>query len=260
MDDAIVAKLGRELYEAEQDRQVRSPLSDEFAELDVKGAYAVQEAYARLRRDAGATLVGRKIGCTSKAIQDLFGIDTPDFGQLFDDMCVEDGGAIPAGELIQPMVEPEIAFLLGSSLQGPGVTREDVEAATEAVVPCLEIIDSRIEDWRIAFVDTVADNGSSARYVIGSPERAIDGLDLASVAVSFRHNGRVVGEATGAAVLGHPADSVAWLANALAAFGRGLGAGEYVLSGSMTTAARAAQGDDFEAHFGEFGVVRCRFV
>lgn len=259
-DDPTVTALGRELYEAERDRQARPPLSDEHAGLDVADAYAIQEAYADLRLADGARLVGRKIGATSKAIQELFDIDTPDFGQIFDDMVVADGGTLRIDELIEPRVEPEVAFVLARPLAGPGVTADDVLAATREVVPCLEIIDSRIADWRIRFVDTVADNGSSARCVFGSTPRPVDGLDLAAERVTLVRDGEKIATATGEAVLGHPAASVAWLANALGELDRGMGAGEYVLSGSMTSASRVSAGEEYEAVFETLGRVSCRFA
>lgn len=259
-DEATVKALGRELYEAERAREARPPLTDEYDGLEVAAAYAIQEAYADLRLAEGAHLVGRKIGCTSEAIQELFDIDTPDFGQIFDDMVVPDGGTIRMDELIAPMVEPEIAFMLDRELAGPGVTPEDVLGATREIVPCLEIIDSRIADWRIRFVDTVADNGSSSRCVLGTTPRALDGLDLAGERVTLLRDGEKIASATGEAVLGHPAASVAWLANALGELGRVLAAGEWVLSGSMTTASRAASGERYEAVFETLGQVSCRFV
>jgi 2-keto-4-pentenoate hydratase len=235
------------------------PVTERFPQLGPNDAYAIQEGYAGLRRAAGATLVGRKIGCTSLAIQELFGIDTPDYGHIFSDMVFLDGAAVERDSLIQPMVEPELAFVLSAELRGPGVGREEVLAATHGVAPCLEVIDSRIVDWRIAFVDTVADNGSSARCVIGELQPLGD-HDLAEVEATMRKNGEVVERAKGAAVLGHPADAVAWLANALAPFGRALAAGDYVLSGSFMTASRASAGDAYTASFGELGEVGCHFV
>ena len=163
MDAKILAELGREIYDAERGAVAMEPLSARHPDLDPASAYAVQEEYAALRARGGARLVGRKIGCTSAAIQNLFGIDTPDYGQLFDDMLVPDGGEIDTSELIAPMVEPELTLLLGKDLQGPDLTPADVLDATVSVAPSLEVIDSRIDQWRIAFVDTVADNGSSAR-------------------------------------------------------------------------------------------------
>lgn len=260
MDASAIDLLGRDLYDRERTRTSRRPLTEEYPDFDLAHGYAVQEAYARLRlAEDGRRLVGRKIGATSKAIQELFGISTPDFGQIFDDMVVLSGETIAVDELIVPMVEPEIAFILEHDLQGPGVTAEDVLEAVGAVVACIEIIDSRIEDWQIKLPDTVADNGSSSRCVFGSAPRALGDLDLVKERVVFKRDGEVIAVGTGEAVLGHPAEAAAWLANALAAFDRGLRAGEYVLSGSMTTAARVHPGERYEASFDTLGSVSCQF-
>lgn len=255
----LVAELARELFEAERAGTTVPPLSERHPGLTVSDAYAIQEEYAELQRSRGARLVGRKIGATSKAIQHLFGIHTPDYGHIFDDMVLDGSGPVHLDTLIQPMVEPELGFLLARDLRGPGVKRAAVLAATRSVLPCLEVIDSRIDDWRIGFVDTVADNGSSARCVFGEECDARD-IDLARVEVEFRRNGEVVDRARGDAVLGHPADAVAWLVNALAAYDRSLRAGEYALSGSFTTAVRAEAGDVFDASFSGLGSVSCHFV
>lgn len=260
MDAATIAALGDQLYELERDARSRPPLVKDHLDLDLPAAYAIQERYAARRQEHGARLVGRKIGATSRAIQDLFSIDTPDFGHVFDDMVIPDGGDVPSSELVQPRVEPEIAFVLGSELKGPGVSRQDVLDATDVVLPCLEIIDSRIDDWDIAFYDTVADNGSSARCVFGSPRVPVGGRDLAAVEVELTQNGEVVARADGTAVLGHPAESVAWLANALGELDATLREGEYVLSGSMTSALRATRGDHFQARFTDLGSASCRFT
>jgi 2-keto-4-pentenoate hydratase len=259
LDAATIDGLGRILYDAERLRRPRRPLSDEFPELDPASAYAAQEAYAALRLSDSNPLVGRKIGATSRAIQELFDIDTPDYGQIFADMVVDDGATIAIDELIAPMVEPEVAFRLRTDLAGPGVSADDVQAVTNVVAPCLEIIDSRIVDWRIRFVDTVADNGSSARCVFGREVAAAE-LDLAAETVALYHDDELVGAATGAAALGHPCASVAWLANALGGLGRTLRAGEWVLSGSLTSAVRATPGARFRAEFGSIGDVSCAFA
>ena len=259
MDRSTIDALGLELYEAERRQRPRGPLSADHADLSLADAYAIQEAYARRRLAPDNPLVGRKIGCTSKAIQELFNIDTPDFGQIFADMVVGDGGQIAADELIAPMIEPEVAFVLAADLRGPGVTADDVLAATAAVAPCMEIIDSRIVDWDIKFVDTVADNGSSSRCVFGQ-QVALDGLDLAAEPVVLLCDGVEIATSTGAAALGHPATSVAWLANALSELDRDLRAGEWVLSGSLTSAARASAGQRYEAVFRNLGRVSCEFI
>jgi 2-keto-4-pentenoate hydratase len=254
-----IRELAKRLYLAERNCSPIDPLAREHTDLEPRDAYAIQEAYAELHMADGAKLVGRKIGATSKAIQELFSIDVPDYGHIFDDMVVENGGSISRAELIQPMVEPELGFILGEDLRGPGVSRYDVLKRTRAIVPCLEIIDSRITDWNIQFVDTVADNGSSARCVFGD-EVEYDDTDLSLVEAEMRHNREVAGTATGKAVLGHPAEAVAWLANALADFDRYLRADDYILSGSFMAAVRAEAGDTFEVSFtGGFGRVSCRF-
>jgi 2-keto-4-pentenoate hydratase len=262
MNAETIIQIGQSLYDSELAQEPQTPLSGRYPEMTPADAYAVQEVYATLKREAGATLVGRKIGATSLAIQELFGIDTPDFGQLFDDMLVADGGTIERSELIAPMVEPELDFLMATDLRGPGVTREDVLAATATVLPCMEIIDSRISDWQIAFVDTVADNGSSSRYVVG--EIADDRQnpvprDLDQVMAQMHRNGELVGQAPGTAVLGHPAEAVAWLVNVLSEFGAYVRAGDHVLSGSFMTAVAAEAGDTFTADFGALGSVSVTF-
>lgn len=259
MNPETIERLGRDLYEAEAAQTPLAPLSERH-DLGVADAYAIQEVYARLRLAGATQLVGRKVGATSQAIQKLFNIDTPDYGRIFDDMVISDDGDVPVDKLIAPLVEPEIAFLLDTDLVGPGVTRDDVLASTRHVLPCLEIIDSRIEDWRIAFVDTVADNGSSARCVLGTGRHDVTHVDLAAERVRLHRDGQEIETATGKAVLGHPADAVAWLANAIGEFGAGLQAGEYVLSGSMTSASKVSPGESYEAVFDNLGRVACTFV
>jgi 2-oxopent-4-enoate hydratase len=250
--------LGAEILRAERTARPVTPLTGRYPDLTLADAYAVQKAYAQQRTSAGARLIGHKVGATSKAIQDLFGIDTPDYGHLFDDMLVAEGVPIPVGSLIQPMAEPEIAFLLAEAVRGPGVTAEEIVSRSRGVMPCIEIIDSRIVDWRIRLADTVADNGSSARFVVGELVDVTE-LDLARELVALRQNGSVVGEGVGTAVLGHPAVAAAWLANALGEYGVELSAGSYVLSGSLTTAVPVRRGDRFVAEFSTIGTVSCRF-
>lgn len=262
MDASTVDELAQEIYRSERAGVSNEPLSTRHADLTAPLAYAIQEGYASLRTENGARLIGRKIGCTNKAIQGLFGITTPDFGHLFDDMVVPDRGDVIVHELIAPMVEPELTFLLDKDVKGPGAEVSDVLQATSAILPSLEVIDSRIRDWEIAFVDTVADNGSSARCVFGRPVpyRPTDaGIDLRAEKVQLLRNGEEFDSGLGEAVLGHPAAAVAWLANSLSEYGRWLRAGDYVMSGSMTRAARVESHDLFEAVFDNFGTVSCRF-
>lgn len=253
------AELAKALYDAEKASTTIDKISVTHPDLDGDEAYAVQGAYAELRRADGAKLIGRKIGLTSKAMQELFGISTPDYGHIFDDMVVPNGATVPMTELIQPMVEVEVCFLLGRDLAGPGVTRDDVMEATEAVLPCIEIIDSRIVDWAFTFVDTVSDNGSSARCVF-SDERVKPGdVDLTAVKVELHQNGEFVNGGVGSDVMGHPAEGIVWLANSIGTYGHTLRAGDFVLSGAIAKAVPAKAGDTFEARVSDLGTVECAF-
>jgi 2-keto-4-pentenoate hydratase len=223
-------------------------------------AYAIQRAYAAAGVTEGRRPVGRKIGATNPVIQRLFNVDQPDYGVIFDDMVLPDGAAVPASALIQPRVEPEVAFLLAEPVAAPGATASSVLAATRGLVPCFEIIDSRFFDWQFTVGDTIADNGSSARVVLGNALVPPTLIELTTMGAVLERNADIVDTGAGAAVLGHPAASVAWLANALAQHGERLDAGSLVLSGALTTAVRAAPGDHFQATFAGLGRVRCHFV
>jgi 2-oxo-3-hexenedioate decarboxylase/2-keto-4-pentenoate hydratase len=248
------------LATAERDATQISPLSDTFPELDVAGAYAIQLANIERRVAAGAKIVGHKVGLTSAAMQRLLGVDEPDFGHLLDDVTYQDGASLAAGRYCQPRVEAEICFRLGDVLRGPDVTAADVLAATEAVAPALEIVDSRVRDWQIKLVDTIADNGSAAAMVVGE-FRSLDGVpDLADISAELFLDGESAGSGTGAAVLGHPAAAVAWLANALAGFGVELRAGHLVLPGSMSVAPFVRAGQRAEARFDVLGSVAVSFT
>lgn len=259
MDAATIDHVAHVIRTAEQSATSREPLRDEFVGMDPADAYAIQESYAGLRAGEGDVLTGRKIGCTNEVVQRSFGIDTPDYGHLFDSMLVPDGGEIDRAGLIAPMAEAEIAFVLSADLTGPDLTSADVLAATAAVAPALEIIDSRITDWRIAFVDTVADNGSSARYVVGEQRPYDSSIDLLNEHVRLTDNSGELDSGIGSAALGDPAAAVAWLANALSSYGRGLRAGEVVLSGSLTRTVPVETGQTYVATFDTLGSVRCTF-
>jgi 2-oxopent-4-enoate hydratase len=257
-DHAAIAAV---LDAAERDRAAIPPLTETQTGLTVQDAYAIQAAWLRrkLSADAGLRLVGRKVGLTAKAMQVQLGVSEPDFGFLLNRMLVPDGGTIAREALILPRVEPEIAFYLARELRGPGLSAAQVLAATRAVAPALEIVDSRIADWKIKLADTVADNGSSARAVVG-PSVPFDGsLDLAAVEVTLRRNGEAVGSGAGAAVLGQPAEAVAWLGNALAEYGEALRAGDVVLPGAMCASVFANSGEEFEASYTGLGQVSVRF-
>jgi 2-oxopent-4-enoate hydratase len=260
LDDGTVRRLAESLRRAEMDRRPGPPPTSQHPTMTLADAYAVQQAYTRMRLEEGATIVGRKVGATNPVIQRLFDVDQPDYGVLFDDMILSDGARIGTSGLIQPRVEVEIAFVLARPLRGPRVTPPEVLLATAALVPCFEIIDSRVEDWRISFLDTVADNGSSARCVLGDRVVPPAGIDLRLLGVVLERNGEVVDTGAGAAALGNPAAAVAWLANTLDWYGEGLEAGHVVLPGALTTAVPAEVGDHFEGHFAGLGRVACRFA
>jgi len=248
------------LAEAERTRSPIDRLTDLYPGIGVADAYDIQLRQIAAKRAAGAKVVGKKIGLTGKAIQQQFGVSTPDYGHLMDYFPIPDGGEVTASELIQPRVEPEIAFVLDKPLRGPGVNLAQVLAATRYVTPAFEIIDSRIKEWKFKYEDTVADNGSSARFVLGSEQRAVDELDLRLVGMVFKKNGEDIGNSAGAASLGNPAAAVAWLANALAEYGIGLEPGEVILPGALTKSFDAAPGDTFSASYDGLGSVNVRFV
>lgn len=257
---ATLVAIAESLATAEATRRPTPPLTSKHPELTVADAYEIQSLNARARVEAGAEVVGHKIGLTAKPMQEMLGVDEPDFGRLFSDDVAESGISLDASELIAPRVEPEIAFILGGRLAGPGVTREDVIAATDYVVPALEVIDSRIADWKIKLVDTIADNASCARVVLGTKRTSISAVDLASETVDLKRNGNVVEHGAGEAVLGHPAEAIAWLANAVAGHGVELEPGHVLMPGSLTAAIDFEPGDGVRADFGTLGSVEvsCR--
>ena len=260
LDDAARSTAARTLWQAEAEVRPVEPLNRTHPELDVADAYDIQLRNVTRRLGDGAGLVGHKVGLTSAAMQELLGVDEPDFGHLLDDMVVPDGGAVQASRYCAPRVEPEICFLLSRGLCGPDVTREKVLEATEAVAPALEIVDSRIRDWKITLADTVADNASSAGVVHGPWVPLEKVPDLAKVSVELIVDGASVATGTGAAVLGHPADAVAWLANTLWRFGADLRPGQVVLPGAMTTAPFVTAGHRVEARFDILGAVSVSFL
>lgn len=248
------------LCDAERTRQPIEPLTEALPGLTIEDAYAIQELNTRRRLAEGRVLRGRKIGLTSRAMQTLLGVGEPDFGALLDDMFVDEGDAIAADTLIQPKAEAEIAFVLGQDLAGPGVTTVEALRAIEAAVAAIEVVDSRIADWRIKIADTIADNASSARVVLGTRLVPVARLDLQLVGMGIWHNGELADSAAGVAALGHPARCVAWLANTLGGLGGGLRAGDIVMSGALHRAFDVADGDIVRAEFDRLGSVSVRFA
>lgn len=252
--DAFVSTL----VSAARDRRPVAPLTDS-AELDEAAALLVQDAVVRARIEAGSALVGAKLGLTSTAKQRQMNVDRPLYGWLTDDMQVDTGETVRCDRFIQPRVEPEIAFLLGRDLEGPHVTAAHVLAATEAVFGAVDILDSRYAGYKFTFHDVVADNASSAGFVLGGTALDPYGVDLRLTGCVLERNGELVHTAAGAAVMGHPATAVAWLVRALAARGLGLEAGQVVMAGGLTEAIPVAAGDTVVARFDRLGSVEIPF-
>lgn len=260
MNAEQIDQLGAELYQALTECQVLEPLSNRHPDLTIEDAYAIQQRLLARRLAAGEKVIGKKIGVTSQAVMDMLGVYQPDFGWLTDAMVYNEGQAIPASSLIQPKAEGEIAFVLKKTLKGPGVTAADVLAATEGVMACFEIVDSRIQDWKIKIADTVADNASCGVFVLG--DRLVDprDVDLGTCGMVLEKNGDIVATGAGAAALGHPANAVAWLANTLGTHDIALEAGEVVLSGSLGIMVPVKAGDNLRVTIGGIGGCSVRFV
>ena len=236
-----------------------APLRDGLAPGNATGAYAVQAANTAYWKAAGRRVAGRKIGLTAKAVQAQLGVDQPDFGVLFDDMAISDGGVLLASKVIQPKAEAEVAIVLRHDLPGADTTVDDVAAAINYAVAAIEIVDSRIAEWKITFADTVADNGSAAFFVLGAERKALAGLDLYTCGMVLEVNDAVVSLGAGAACLGHPLNAAAWLARTLAANGAPLRAGEVVLTGALGPMVALTPGDRVEAKIGGLGSVSFRY-
>ena len=229
------------------------PLRDGLDPVDVDGAYAVQTINTQFWEEQGRRIVGRKAGLTAKAVQLQLGVDQPDFGVLFDDMAVEDGGTLDPARALQPKAEAEIAFVLGKDLPDPESTPEMVADAVATAHAAIEIVDSRIADWKITFADTVADNGSSAFFVLGKQGLPLDGLDLLTCGMVMEINGAIVSLGAGAAALGHPLNAAAWLARTLARRGEPLKAGDILLAGALGPMVALQAGDHVRAIIGGLG-------
>ncbi len=247
------------LHQAQRSASPISPLTRTYPELTVAQAYSIQRRNLERRLGAGAVVRGHKIGLTSAPMQRLLGVDQPDFGYIVDDMVLRDGAHVPVATFCAPRVEPEVAFLLGAPLRGPGVTAADVVAATEALAPALEIVDSRIADWEITLADTIADNASSAAVVLGDWVSVAQAPALPTTTATLVVNGATVDTGTGSAVMGDPILAVAWLANALARYDTAIEAGQFVMSGSYTTAPSVVRGDRASAHISGLGTVTATF-
>ncbi|MCB9100515.1 MAG: fumarylacetoacetate hydrolase family protein [Anaerolineales bacterium] len=248
MDDQKINELAQQLDNAWENRQPIAPLRDSAGLADVIDSYAIQTRWTEMRLERGETIIGRKIGLTSKAVQQQMGVDEPDYGTLWGSryFAAAHGRAeVPVDLFLQPRIEGEIAFLMGRDVRGPHVTPQEVLAATEAIALSAEIVDSRIENWRIKLVDTVADNASYGGFSIGAWDHQLTETDLRLLGLLITKNGEPAAQGIGAAALGHPALAVAWLANKLSSFDITLKAGDIVLSGAVAPTLPAVPGDVF---------------
>ena len=258
-EPGVVEEFADRLRRAEVDRTPIDPITDDRQDLTVADAYAIQRHNIERRVAAGRVVRGRKVGLTSRAMQQLLGVDEPDFGVLVDDMFVDDGDEVAPETMLQPRVEAEMAFVMARDLAGPGVITADALTSIAGVLPAIEIVDSRIADWRIRLVDTIADNASSGRVVLGGRLTPVTALDLRLTGMLFYRNGVPSDSGTGAAALGNPARCVAWLANKLGALGSGLRRDDVVLPGALHRMVPVRPGDVFRAEFAHLGSVTTRF-
>jgi 2-keto-4-pentenoate hydratase len=260
VDESLLVAAADALLNAERTGVAIPPLRTQFPVGDIASAYAVQRINVQRAVDAGRRIVGRKIGLTSKAVQRQVGVDRPDFGALFADMCVADGDEVPLGRLIAPRVEAEVALVLGADLTDPRTTVVDVLRATEFALPALEIVDSRVENWDIKIVDTVADNASCGLFVLGATPIPLDRADLRGVEMRLWKGEDIVSRGTGADCLGGPLNAAVWLASTLAAAGDPLRAGDVLMTGALGPLVAATPGDVFETEISGLGSARTRFA
>lgn len=255
-----IEQLGEELFASMQSRTTVQPLSDRFSDISIEDAYQISQHYLDLRMTGnGEEVVGKKIGVTSDAVQTMLGVYEPDFGFLTDAMQYCEGD-VPIGHLIQPRAEAEIAFLLKHDLVGPGITPQDVLDATESVMACFEIVDSRIEDWKIKIQDTVADNASCGVFVVSANSVSPRDVDLVASKVTVLKNGEFLSEGLGEAVQGSPLNAVAWLANTLGGLGTSMRAGEVILSGSLVPLEPIVVGDQMTMDIPGIGSLTANFI
>lgn len=256
-----IEQYGDELYDALKGNYTITPISEREPDSTIEDAYAMQHHFLKRRIDNGSKIIGKKIGVTSKVVMDMLGVYQPDFGYLLSDMIYNDGDEIDVtNKMIQPKAEGEIAFVLKEDLCGPGVTAADVLKATKFVMPCFEIVDSRIKDWKIKIQDTVADNASCGFMVFGGQGVDPRDVDLTTCGITFEKNGELLYTGAGAAALGSPVNAVAWLANKLGEFGVSLKAGEVILSGALCQMATIEPGDNMTINIGGIGSASCRFA
>ena len=262
LDPQLIEALGDELFNALQGRRSLPPLTNRHPDIQLEDAYRISLRFLQRREQLGERVIGKKIGVTSEAVQQMLNVHQPDFGFLTDRMQVPDASdvSLRAYRLVQPRAEGEIAFILGEDLNGPGVTASDVAAATASVACCFEIVDSRIDDWKIRIQDTVADNASCGVFALGETRIDPQQLDLAACELQMFKNGQPAGRGLGAAVQGHPCEAVAWLANTLGRLGIPFRKGEVILSGALAPLVPVGPGDRIHMTISGIGAASLRFV
>jgi 2-oxo-3-hexenedioate decarboxylase len=257
----VIDQIAYELFEAEKQKKAVGKFVDAYPELDENLAYQIQERLIELKcKDESTKRIGWKLGLTSKAKQEMMGVHEPSYGVLLESMQLFEGEKISLAPFIHAKLEPEIAFIFNKELKGPHVTVADVLHATEYIAPAVEIIDSRFHGFSFTLADAVADNSSSSRFIIGERFYSPKDFDLKLMGMVFRQNGEVVATGAGAAVMGHPARAIAWLANRLYKVGQSIQPGEVVLSGSLSAAIKIENGDHFTAGFDGLGSVEAVFT
>ena len=259
MNAEQIQACGDELFDAWRARRTVAPLLERFPSITVAVGYAIQSRMVARRVQAGEAIVGKKIGVTSKPVQDLLGVYEPDFGQLTSGMVCSESDGVDLNTMIQPKAEAELAFVLERDLVGPGITASDVIRATAYVAPCFEIVDSRIRDWKIKIQDTVADNASCGVFLLGNARGNPRTLDLTLAGMVLHKNGELFSTSAGAAVQGSPVNAVVWLANTLGRLGLPFKAGEVILSGSQSQLLPVVDGDELVCNMGGLGTCRARF-
>ena len=259
VDQAIREQIAADLWRAEATAVAIDRPTDAHPDLDVVDAYEIALINIRKRLDAGARVAGHKVGLASEAMQKMMNVDEPDYGHLLDEMQYFESTPIDRSKLCYPRVVVEVGFILGADLPGEGCTNEDVIEAVEWVVPSIELIDSRIKDWKITLCDTIADNASSCGWILGEQRVPISAIDTGDIDATLHRNGEVVAKGNSSAVLGHPLNAVSWLARKVAGFGVRLRKGDVILPGTATRAIDIDAGDHFVAEFAGLGSVTLDF-